>query len=89
VERAMASLLNLRSADLTITPDFILKLHQNAFEELFPAWAGRYRDRNVTVGKHIPPSHYEVPYLVRQYCDDLEARIAAPGPAPLCVERAP
>lgn len=82
VERVMASLLNLRGADLKITPDFIRKLHKDAFEELFPAWAGQYRDRDVTVGKHVPPPHYEVPVLVRQYCDDLDARLVSLGPAP-------
>ncbi len=78
----MASLLNLPIDELKITPDFLRELHKDAFEELFPSWAGQYRDRNVTVGKHTPPPHYEVPTLVRQYCDDLDARLASMGPAP-------
>jgi len=45
VERVMASLLNSRPEELRITPDFIRNLHKDAFEELFPAWAGHYRDR--------------------------------------------
>jgi CRISPR-associated endonuclease/helicase Cas3 len=82
VERVMASLLGIAPVDLRITPDFVRKLHREAFEGLFPAWAGQYRDRDVTVGKHTPPPHYEVPVLMRQYCDDLDARLTALGPAP-------
>lgn len=82
VERVMASLLVLSPDKLRITPDFIRKLHKDSFAELFPLWAGQYRDRDVTVGKHVPPPHYEVPVLVRQYCDDLDARLASLGPTP-------
>jgi CRISPR-associated endonuclease/helicase Cas3 len=82
VERVMDSLLNSRPDELRITPDFIRKLHKDAFEELFPSWAGQYRDRDVSVGKHVPPPHYEVPVLVRQFCDDLDARLLSLGPAP-------
>lgn len=82
VERVMASLLNKSADELLITPEFICKLHKDAFEEIFPAWAGQYRDRNITVGKHTPPQYYEVPLLVRQYCQDIEARLSALGTAP-------
>lgn len=82
VERVMASFLNKSADELLITPAFICKLHKDAFEGLFPAWAGQYRDRNVTIGKHTPPQYYEVPLLVRQYCEDLEARLSALGAAP-------
>jgi CRISPR-associated endonuclease/helicase Cas3 len=82
VERVMASLLNKSAVDLLITPEFICALHKDAFEGLFPAWAGQYRDRNVTVRKHTPPPYYEMPHLVRQYCEDLEARLAVLGAAP-------
>jgi Fic family protein len=30
---------------------------------------------NLQVGSHTPPPFYEVPVLVRQFCDDLVARI--------------
>jgi CRISPR-associated endonuclease/helicase Cas3 len=82
VERVMALLLNKRTAELLITPEFVRALHQDAFGELFPTWAGQYRDRNVTVGKHAPPPYYEVPALIRQFCEDLEARLSALGAAP-------
>jgi fido (protein-threonine AMPylation protein) len=41
----MAHLLNQKPDDLKVTPEFICSLHKNAFGELFPSWAGRYRDR--------------------------------------------
>ena len=55
----MASLLNSRPDELIITTEFICKLHRDAFRELFPDWAGRYRDRDVTVGKHTPPHYFD------------------------------
>ncbi|MBI5675043.1 MAG: Fic family protein [Nitrospirae bacterium] len=82
VERVMASFLNKSAAELLITPEFIRTLHKDAFEELFPAWAGQYRDRNVTVGRYIPPPYYEVPLMIHQYCKDLEARLSVLGAAP-------
>ena len=73
----MASLLEKSPVELKITPDFICELHKDAFEGLFPSWAGRYRDRNVKVGDYEPPPYYEVPVLMRSYCDDLEFRLSS------------
>ncbi len=82
VERVMASLLEKSPDELRVTPEFICKLHRDAFEELFPSWAGRYRDRDVTVGTYNPPSHFEVPVLIRQYCDDVEFQLYSLGIKP-------
>jgi CRISPR-associated endonuclease/helicase Cas3 len=82
IERVMASLLNKNAAELLITPEFICSLHRDAFKALSPGWAGKYRARNITMGKHTPPPYYEVPLMVRQYCEDLEARLSALGAAP-------
>lgn len=79
VERVMASLLIKKPEELQITPEFIAGLHRDAFGELFPDWAGRYRDRDVKVGGHTPPPYYEVPVLMRRYCEDLEARLSSIG----------
>ena len=78
----MAAILNSRPDELTITTEFICKLHRDAFRELFPEWAGSYRDRDVTVGKHTPPHYFEVPVLMRQYCDNLESRLSPIGQKP-------
>jgi len=85
VERVMASLLEKSPDELKVTPEFICELHKDAFKGLFPSWAGRYRDRNVKVGDYEPPPYYEVPVLMRGYCDDIEFRLsslAANPPAP-------
>jgi Alw26I/Eco31I/Esp3I family type II restriction m6 adenine DNA methyltransferase len=82
VERVMAYLLQLKPDELKVTSEFICKLHKDAFGELFPSWAGRYRDRNVTVSKHAPPPFFEVPGLMQQYCEDLESRLSAIGEKP-------
>lgn len=82
VERVMASLLEHSANELKITPEFICKLHRDAFEELFPSWAGSYRDRDVTVSTYNPPPYYEVPILIRQYCDDVEIRMSSHGIKP-------
>ena len=82
VEWVMADILNYKQEELIITPEFICKLHRDAFEELFPSWAGKYRDRNVTVGKHTPPPYFEVSALMRQYSDDVEFRFASIGSKP-------
>ncbi|MEK7788477.1 MAG: Fic family protein [Planctomycetota bacterium] len=82
VERVMAAILNSRPDALTITTEFICKLHRDAFGELFPEWTGSYRDRDVTVGKHTPPHYFEVPVLMRQYCDNLESRLSPIGQKP-------
>ena len=74
VERVMASLLTRETSGLNITPEFVRSLHKDAFGELFPSWAGNYRDRNVIVGKHTAPPYYEVPSLMRQYCEDLRVQ---------------
>lgn len=82
VERVMASLLEQHLEELKITYEFICKLHKDAFGELFPSWAGRYRDRDVAVGTYNPPPYFEVPVLMRGYCDDLEFRLASLGSKP-------
>ena len=60
---------------LEITPEWICLHHRKLAGGLFPDWAGRYRDVNVQVGSHIPPPFYEVPVLVRVFCDDLGERL--------------
>ncbi len=82
VERVMASLLEQSPEELKITPEFICKLHKDAFGELFPSWAGRYRDKDVAVGIYNPPHYFEVPVLMRGCCDDLEFRFSSLGSNP-------
>lgn len=60
---------------ITITPEWLCLRHRDLAGQLFPDWAGRYRDLNVRVGAHTPPPFYEVPALMRLFCDDLAERL--------------
>jgi Fic family protein len=60
---------------IPITPEWLCLRHQALAGDLFPEWAGRFRDVNVQVGAHTPPPFYEVPVLMRLFCDDLTERL--------------
>jgi fido (protein-threonine AMPylation protein) len=63
--------------DIHITPEWICKIHHHIAADLFPDWAGNFRAVNVEVGTHSPPPFYEVPVLMRLYCEDLAARLSS------------
>ena len=60
---------------LVINSEWLCLRHKRLAGHLFPDWAGRFRDVNVQVGSHTPPPYYEVPIHMRQFCDDLSARL--------------
>lgn len=60
---------------IVITSEWLCLRHQALAGGLFPNWAGRYRDVNVQVGEHLPPPFYEVPILMRLFCEDLAERL--------------
>ncbi len=60
---------------IVINSEWFRLRHKCLAAHLFPDWAGRFRDVNVQIGLHIPPSYYEVPIHMRQFCDDLNARL--------------
>ena len=89
--RELAPLLAERIADveleisnrtLTDLPvlDLLLDLHRRICMDLTPKIAGRWRLRDVRVGEHDPPPHWEVPMLMHNYAADLEARTASAKP---------
>ncbi|MBI5410437.1 MAG: Fic family protein, partial [Nitrospirae bacterium] len=65
---------------IPITPEWLCLRHQALAGDLFPEWAGRFRDVNVQVGSHTPPPFYEVPVLMRLFCDDLTERLHHTSP---------
>jgi len=75
VKKSIEAIIGQTPADIQVTPEWICKLHNDIAGSLFPEWAGRFRDVNVVVGTHTPPPYFEVPIHVRQYCDDLDARL--------------
>ena len=67
---------NRRFADLPIH-DLLLELHRRICSDLTPGMAGRWRLRDVRVGEHQAPPHWQVPMMMRGYAADLEARLAS------------
>ena len=61
-------------ADLPID-DLLLELHRRICADLTPNIAGRLRLRDVRVGEHQPPPHWQVPMLMHNYAADLEIRL--------------
>jgi restriction endonuclease S subunit/fido (protein-threonine AMPylation protein) len=76
VARTIESVIALEPRNIHITPEWICKLHHDIAASLFPDWAGHFRLVDVKVGTHSPPSFYEVPVLMRLYCEDLAARLS-------------
>jgi hypothetical protein len=37
--------------------------------------SGKFRIIDVTVSEHTPPKYYEVPALMKIFCDDLKERV--------------
>jgi fido (protein-threonine AMPylation protein) len=68
-------ILQAKPDQIVITSEWLCVRHKRLAGHLFLDWAGRFRDVNVQVGAHIPPPYYEVPIHMRQFCDDLSARL--------------
>jgi type I restriction-modification system DNA methylase subunit/fido (protein-threonine AMPylation protein) len=68
-------ILQTNPDEIKITSEWLCIRHKRLAGHLFPDWAGRFRDVNVQVGAHTPPPFYEVPVLMRQFCDDLAERL--------------
>ena len=56
--------------------DLLLDLHRCICADLTPDMAGRWRLRDVRVGEHQAPPHWQVPMLMHNYAADLEVRLA-------------
>lgn len=52
----------------------ILDLHRRICGDLVPEWAGKWRDIEVTVGRLKPALPFQLPMLMRDYAQDLQAR---------------
>jgi Fic family protein len=68
-------LLQRRKTKISITPEFIKKLHEVGFSWIFPETSGKFRKIEVTVSDHLPPKYYLLPQFVDNYCQDLKARL--------------
>jgi fido (protein-threonine AMPylation protein) len=61
--------------DIRITPEWICAIHRSIAGELFPDWAGRFRNTEVQVGSHLPPSAHEIAVHINNFCLDLNERL--------------
>lgn len=68
-------LLSTPPGVIVITPEWLCTRHWELAGHLFPEWAGRFRTIDVRVGTLEPPPYYQVPLLVRSFCDDLVERL--------------
>lgn len=75
VAKAIEEIIDTLPERIQFTTDWICTLHKDIAGSLFD-WAGRFRDVNVQVGQHSPPSFYEVPAFMQLYCDDLSTRLS-------------
>jgi CRISPR-associated endonuclease/helicase Cas3 len=72
VERAIAM---REFASEPLDSRVILRLHFEIAGDLVPEWAGRWRNAEVRVGLHHPPSPHRVPMLMRDSGEDLRVRL--------------
>jgi CRISPR-associated endonuclease/helicase Cas3 len=61
--------------DSEITPELIIKLHQETFGWIFPDWAGKYRTIRVEFSGKEAVSFRMIPELIKNLCDDLNIRL--------------
>ena len=62
--------------------ELLLDLHRRVCNDLTPEIAGRWRIRNVRVGSHVAPPYWQIPVLMRNFADDVAARMTAWGEVP-------
>nr|WP_306270155.1 Fic family protein [Ornithinimicrobium sp. HY1793] len=58
------------------TDELIRHFHQEIIGGLIPDIAGQWRRELVQIGNHIPPEHFLVPILMREYADNVQTRLA-------------
>ena len=75
VKKGLRFVKTLSKKDFLISPELILTVHKKSFGWIFPKWAGKFRQIEVEVSKYQPPNFYEVPALIKQFCDDLNERL--------------
>ena len=62
--------------------DLLLELHRRICADLTPDMAGCWRLRDVCIGEHQAPPHWQVPMLMRNYAADVDARLQTLGESP-------
>ena len=55
-----------------LAEELLLEMHRRICGDLTPDFAGRWRNKDVVVGYHVPPPYFEVPQHMRNYTLDAE-----------------
>ena len=58
-----------------ITSELICKIHAISFQWIFPDWAGRFRNIQVTYSGKEAPTYFLLPELIKNLCDDLKIQL--------------
>lgn len=77
VQRVETDIAKDRFGGHPLDESLILAFHHRICGDLVPRLAGHWRRLDVRVSDHEAPSFTEVPVLMRDYCRDLQARLAA------------
>jgi CRISPR-associated endonuclease/helicase Cas3 len=72
-----AAILSGDYAARPLDDELLLDIHRRLCADLVPAWAGKWRDIEVRVGRLEPPPPFQLPMLMRDYGLDLQARWTA------------
>lgn len=76
IKRAWDFVLKQRAkGKISITPEFLKKVHAIGFKWIFPTAAGKFRTIDVEVSNHKPPHFFRLPVLVLDFCRDLAERL--------------
>lgn len=86
VARCLDELLEAQPDEIAVTSDWLQSVHRRIAGELFPDWAGHWRNTEVQVGTHFPPPPHDVPMHVRNFCLDLGERLRHLGDAQALAE---
>ncbi|WP_169566254.1 Fic family protein [Microbacterium luticocti] len=56
--------------------ELIRDFHREIIGDLIQEIAGQWRREPVQIGNHVPPEHFLVPMLMRDYAENVQARLA-------------
>jgi fido (protein-threonine AMPylation protein) len=73
-------------ADKPYDEELILEFHQRIVGDILPEIAGKWRKEDVRVGHYVPVEHYKVAMVMREYAENVRARLANAGTVELQIE---
>jgi len=73
-------------AEQPFTDELVRHFHRAIIGELLPEIAGEWRRESVQIGHHVPPDWFKVPVLMRDYADNIQARLAGARTLDLQIE---